>query len=192
VLLDRFPAARLVATPAVVEQMREHMTPDALALWNGRLPGQIPSHLRVAEALTDNVIDLQGRQLVVTEVGHTDTDDTTVLHVPSVGLVVAGDVAYNDVYPQLRESDARTRREWIAALNVVDDLHPKAVVAGHKRKGHDDGVHIIEETRRYIQDFDRVVGETGTAREVYDRMVELYPNRGYPAALWASAREIKG
>jgi hypothetical protein len=32
----------------------------------------------------------------VTIVGHTDTDYTTCLHVPSVGLVVAGDVAYND------------------------------------------------------------------------------------------------
>jgi glyoxylase-like metal-dependent hydrolase (beta-lactamase superfamily II) len=192
VLLDRFPTARFVATPAVVDQMREHMRPEALNLWNARLPGQIPHPLRVAEELTDGVIDLQGRQLLVTEVGHTDMDDTTVLHAPSIDLVVAGDVVYNDVYLQLRESDARTRQEWISALGAVDDLHPTAVVAGHKRRGRDDGVHNIEETRQYIRDFDRVVGETSNARDVYDRMLELYPSRVYPAALWASARELKG
>jgi glyoxylase-like metal-dependent hydrolase (beta-lactamase superfamily II) len=192
VILDRFPAARAVATPAVVEQMREHMAPDALTLWNDRLPGQIPHQLRLADELKDNVLDLQGRELVVKEVGHTDMDDTTVLYVPSIGLVVAGDVVYNDVYLQLRESDARTRRDWISALDTVHNLHPSAVVAGHKRKSRDDGVHNIEETREYIRDFDRVVGETRTAREVYDRMLELYPHREYPAALWASACALKG
>ena len=36
---------------------------------------------------------MEGHRLLAVEVGHTDTDDTTVLHVPSIGLVVAGDVA---------------------------------------------------------------------------------------------------
>ncbi len=32
---------------------------------------------------------------------------------PSIGLVVAGDVAYNDVHQYLAESNAQTRNEWI-------------------------------------------------------------------------------
>jgi hypothetical protein len=68
----------------------------------------------IAEELERNVVDLEGHDLVVVEVGHTDTDYTTFLHVPSVGLVVAGDVAYNDVHLYLAESNAQTRREWIA------------------------------------------------------------------------------
>ena len=35
---------------------------------------------------------LEGHDLVLVDVGHTDTDDTSVLHVPDLGLVVAGDV----------------------------------------------------------------------------------------------------
>jgi hypothetical protein len=76
------------------------------------------------------VIDLEGHDLVVVEVGHSDTDDTTCLHVPSIGLVVAGDVAYNDVHLYLAESNAHTRREWIAALDTIEALHPQAVQAG--------------------------------------------------------------
>ena len=146
----------------------------------------------IAEELKGNVIDLEGHDLVVVELGHTDTDDTTCLHVPSIGLVVAGDAAYNDVHLYLAESNAHTRREWIAALDTIESLNPRAVIAGHKRPGNDDSPKIIEETRQYIRDFDRIAETTTTARELYDKMLERYPDRVNPGlALWLSARAAK-
>jgi glyoxylase-like metal-dependent hydrolase (beta-lactamase superfamily II) len=128
----------------------------------------------------------------VTIVGHTDTDYTTCLHVPSVGLVVAGDVAYNDVHLYLAQSNAQTRCEWIAALDKIESLNPRAVIAGHKQSGNDDNSKIIEETRQYTRDFDRVAGTTTTARGLYDKMLELYPDRVNPGgARWLSARSVK-
>jgi hypothetical protein len=106
--------------------------------------------------------------------------------------VVAGDVAYNDVHLHLGESNAHTRREWIAALDTIEALRPRAVVAGHKRPGNDDDPRIIEETRQYIRDFDRVAQTTTTARDLYDQMLARYPERVNPGALWSSARAIKG
>jgi glyoxylase-like metal-dependent hydrolase (beta-lactamase superfamily II) len=98
-LLDRFPNARAVATSDVVRLMRQQASPEIVGnFWSVYFPGQIPDRLVIAEELKRNVIDLEGHDLVVVEVGHTDTDHTTCLHVPSVGLVVAGDVAYNDVH----------------------------------------------------------------------------------------------
>src|SRR6266702_2154442 len=180
-LLDRFPNARAVATPDVVKLMRQQASPVVLAnFWNPLFPGQIPDRVVIAEELKRNVIDLEGHDLVVMEVGHTDTDYTTCLNVPSVGLVVAGDVAYNDVHLYLAESNAQTRREWIAALDTIESLNPRAVIAGHKRPGNDDSPKIIEETRQYIRDFDRVAETTTTARALYDKMLERYPDRVNP------------
>jgi glyoxylase-like metal-dependent hydrolase (beta-lactamase superfamily II) len=191
-LLERFPHARAVATPAVVKFMHQQASPVSIAnFWNALFPGQIPDRLVIAEELKGKVIDLEGHDLVVVEVGHTDTDDTTFLHVPSAGLVVAGDVAYNDVHLYLAESNVHTRREWIAALDTIEALHPRAVIAGHKRPGTDDDPRIIEETRQYIRDFDRLAETTTTARELYDQMLSLYPDRVNPGALWASARALK-
>ena len=48
------------------------------------------------------------------------------------------------------------------------------------RPGSDDSPKIIEETRQYIRDFDRVAETTTTARELYNTMLELYPDRGNP------------
>jgi hypothetical protein len=75
-----------------------------------------------------------------------------VLHVPDIGLVVAGDAAYNDVHQYLAESDAQGRQGWLAALDILEALDPRAVVAGHKRYGRDDNPRIIDETRQYIID----------------------------------------
>jgi len=137
------------------------------------------------------VIDLEGRDLVAVEVGHTDTDNTTCLHVPSVGLVVAGDAVYNDVHLYLAESNAQTRREWITALDTIETLKPRAVIAGHKKADQDDSPGIIEETRQYIHDFERVASMTATAKELYDQMLEIYPDRANPGSLWGSAHVAK-
>lgn len=146
----------------------------------------------IAEELKGNVIDLEGRDLIAVELGHTDTDHTTCLNVPSVGLVVAGDAVFNDVHLYLGESNAQTRREWISALDKIESLNPRAVIAGHKRPGSNDDPRIIEETRQYIRDFDRIAETSTTAQELYDKMLELYPHRVNPGwALWSSARAVK-
>jgi glyoxylase-like metal-dependent hydrolase (beta-lactamase superfamily II) len=191
-LLSRFPNARAMATPDVVKSMRQQVSPDYVSsFWGARYPGQIPERLVIAEELEGNVIQLEGHDLVVVEVGHTDTDHTTCLHVPSAGLVVAGDAAYNDVHLYLAESNVETRREWIAALNTIESLKPRAVVAGHKKPEKSDSPRIIEETRQYIRDFDRLAEMTTTARELYDKMLQLYPDRANPGSLWGSARAAK-
>jgi len=192
-LLERFPNSKVVATANAVKVMRQNASPEALeGAWKPGFPGQIPDKLVIAEELKGNVIDLEGDELVVVELGHTDTDHTTCLYVPSIGLVVAGDAAYNDVHLYLAESNAQKRQEWISALDKIESLKPRAVVASHKRPENDDNPRIIEETRQYIRDFNRLVEKTKTAQELYDQMLKLYPNRVNPGwALWSSARAVK-
>ncbi|MCW2894900.1 MAG: metallo-beta-lactamase superfamily protein [Actinomycetia bacterium] len=145
----------------------------------------------VADPLDGPSFELEGRQLVAVDVGHTDTDDTTVLHVPEIGLVVAGDAAYNDVHQYLAESDPQGRQDWLAALDIIEALGPRSVVAGHRRYGKDDNPRIIGETRQYISDFDRLDKETTTAGELYRQMLAIHPRRVNPGALWLSAQSAK-
>jgi glyoxylase-like metal-dependent hydrolase (beta-lactamase superfamily II) len=192
-LLERFPDAVAVATPNAIKQMRRNASREFLdSVWRAGFPNQIPDKLVIAEELEGSVIHLEGQELVAIALGHTDTDDTTCLHVPSIGLVVAGDAAYNDVHLYLAESNPQTRREWIAALDRMESLNPTAVVASHKRPESPDHPRVIEETRQYIRDFDRLVEHTTTAQALYDEMLALYPNRVNPGwALWSSARAAK-
>jgi glyoxylase-like metal-dependent hydrolase (beta-lactamase superfamily II) len=194
ILLERFPGARAVATPKVIEIMRKQTSPQVMAgLWNKRFPGLIPENIVLPEELDGDTVHLEGHELVIVDVGHTDTDDSTCLHVPSVGLVVAGDLAYNDVHQYFAESLTHEKRmEWVAALDKVEALRPKVVIAGHKRETNGDGPNVIEETRQYIRDFDRLVDKTSTALELYNAMLRFYPDRLNRGALWGSARALKG
>ena len=192
-LLERFPGARFVARPDVIKVMRQQASPESLAtFWNPRFPGQISGHLAIAEELTGNVINLEGHDLVSVPLGYTDTASTTCLHVPSIGLIVAGDAAYNGDHLHLSESpDQQKRQEWIAALDKMESLKPRAVIAGHKRVGNDDSPRILGETRKYIRDFERLAMQTTTARELYDEMLKLYPDWINRGALWSSVRAIR-
>ncbi len=193
VIRERFPHVRAVAIPDVVESMRLQASPESLArFWNPLFPGQIPQGVAVAEPLEGSSFELEGNELIPIEVGHTDTNNTTVLHVPAIGLVVAGDVAYNDVHLYLAESDHQKRLEWISALDAIESLHPEVVIAGHKRAGRADDPRTVEETRQYIRHFDRIAETTKTRRELYDQVLAVYPERINPDALWISARALKG
>ena len=191
-LLERFPHAKAVATPEVVAAMREQVSPTSREnFWRKLFPGQIAEHLPVADPLPDNELELEGHKLIAVNTGRTDTAQSTCLHVPSVGLLVGGDVVYNGIHPYLAETTTESRREWIAALDRLEALNPRAVIAGHKIPENRDEPRIIAETRQYLRDFNRLDEATATVRELYDAMLELYPDRANPGSLWGGAKAAK-
>jgi glyoxylase-like metal-dependent hydrolase (beta-lactamase superfamily II) len=192
-LLRRFPEATALATPDVVDAMKKTLSSEVVETnWKVRFPGLVPEHLTVAQALDGASFELEGNELRVVEMGHTDTDDTTGLYVPSLELLVSGDVVYNEAHAFLVETDAAGRQAWLAALDKVEALHPNIVIVGHGPLNPDNSPVHIEATRRYIQAFDRLDRETTTAEELYEKMLSIYPNRINPGSLWGSAHVAKG
>lgn len=191
-LLERFPNAKLVSTPGVVEFMQAQYGPRWFdGFWDPRFPDQISGTHVIAEPLGGgNVIELEGEQLRAIELGHADTDGSAALHVPALGLVVAGDAVYGDVHLYLAESKGSGRSHWLAALDTIEKLAPTAVVAGHKRDGDPDSPEDIARTRRYIQDFDAAAETAAGYQDLYDAMIALYPNRVNRGVLWNSAKAV--
>jgi glyoxylase-like metal-dependent hydrolase (beta-lactamase superfamily II) len=144
------------------------------------------------EILEGDKLYLEGEELKVIELGHTDTANSTALHVPSIGLVVSGDAVYNNTHPYLAECDEKARGEWLRALDKIEALHPRAVVAGHGVLDQDSSPRHIEETRAYIRDFNHVVANKSSTIDLYEKMLALYPNHVNPGSLWATAKILKG
>src|SRR5215467_6636352 len=102
-LLDRFPDARAFATATAVTAMQEQIKPDFVrSFWELRFPAQVPSEFVLPEVLQGDA--LEGEELHMVHLGHTDTANTTALHAPSIGLVISGDAVYN-THPYLAECD---------------------------------------------------------------------------------------
>jgi glyoxylase-like metal-dependent hydrolase (beta-lactamase superfamily II) len=191
-VLDRFPAAKMVATPAVVEGMKKQLSPAWLdGFWRARFPGQLPDRLFVAGPLDGDTFALDGQALVAVDLGHTDTDGSAALHVPSIGLVVAGDAVYDDVHLYLAESAAGGIDAWLAGLDIVEALRPAAVIAGHRPADASNDPRYIDETRRYLRAFADAADKAATALDLYNAVVDEYPDRLNRGVLWNSARAVK-
>jgi glyoxylase-like metal-dependent hydrolase (beta-lactamase superfamily II) len=175
VVLDRFPDARPVAAPRTVR----HMQQDSQALDNSlraRFPGQIADTVPLPEPLESPEIQLEGSAIQIIETGHTDTADSTSVHVPDLGLIVSGDVAYNHCHMYVGDTTASGRAEWIAALDQLAALDPNAVVTGHKDPTQGNPPSVLAESRGYLEYYGQLREANLPQDELFDAMVRRYPD----------------
>ena len=85
---ERFGAG-VVASAGTIKQMHRNMSIPA-AFWDKLFPGQIPPTPVTAVTAEGNRFALEAHELFIVEVGRSDTDDTSVLRVHDLRLVVAG------------------------------------------------------------------------------------------------------
>ena len=192
ILARRFPGVTVYATEATIARIATPTPGDVPALYTSLFPGQLPDPALplLAEPVPAGGFTIDGQPLIAVQVGHSDTDDTTVLHAPSISLVAAGDVVYNNVHQYLAETPDGGFEGWHRALDIVESLRPARVVAGHKDAARDDAPATINQTRRYLDDAARLLSTRPTRTEFFTRMTELYPERVNPYTVWLSATRL--
>ncbi|RFU78370.1 metallo-beta-lactamase domain-containing [Trichoderma arundinaceum] len=193
VLQSRFPGVQIVATDKVTAGLPGQYAPEMYdKLWKVLFPeGQLPEeHVRATALPKTNEFTLDGHILRAYDVS-ADHIDSSILHVPSLDLVVCGDVVYGDCHQYFVEANTTERRRlWLDALNVVDSLNPKIVVASHKRASQIDGAYLVDATRKYIIDFETLAAESAAAnwQTLYHKVKDAYPHRWNDFLLEASCK----
>jgi len=186
-LLGRFPTARAVALPAVVADI-EATNDAARTQWRDWFSGQALDNTVIPEPLGSGVITLDGHELRAIRIGQGDIANNTVLHIPALDAVVAGDVIYNGIHPLLALTGPDEWRQWIASVEKIAALNPRTVVAGHKRPElPDDVAATVAGTRDYIGHFINEVDDSVDSRDMVARIQQRYPDHGNPSALILSA-----
>ena len=190
-LAERF-GARVVASAGTIAQMRGNVAARPI-LWD-KVYTDIPDSPVTAVTVPDNRFTLEGHELVIVEVGDTDSADTTVLYVPDLDLVVAGDSIYNGVHMFLSQSVVVGGfGPWRAAIDKIEALHPRHIVSGHQNHELDDDAdRQIGETRQYLDDAEELLQSENTAEDFFNVKLERYPNHLGRTVLWAGARGIYG
>ncbi|MFD3925647.1 MBL fold metallo-hydrolase [Streptomyces sp. NPDC058614] len=188
-LAERFGAVVTASAPTI-EQMHNNVSARE-ALWDQMWPGQIPPSPVTAVTVPDNRIALEGHDLNIVDVGHADSDDCTVLHVPDLDLVVAGDLVYNGVHVYLGEAAGGGLDAWRKAIDAVAALGPRRIVASHQNKNlDDDAERLIAETRQYLDDAEVIAAAHETPVEFFHAMRRRHPERLGATVLWVSARAV--
>ncbi|MFI9762529.1 MBL fold metallo-hydrolase [Streptomyces sp. NPDC051963] len=188
-LAERF-GAQVVASAGTIQQMHGNVGAREV-LWDKMWPGQIPPSPVTAVTVPDDRLELEGHELRLVEVGHADSEDCTVLHVPDLGLVAAGDVIYNGVHQYLAESPDGDFTAWREAVDAVAALAPSRIVASHQNRTlDDDASRLITEHRRYLDDAEAALAQYEKPVDFFNAMRERYPDFIGTTVLWVSARAL--
>jgi glyoxylase-like metal-dependent hydrolase (beta-lactamase superfamily II) len=198
ILKEYFVNARAIATREAVEEMKKDIggIPSEgltdLSIFRKLFPGEIPENVEIAEALESDEFEIEGEKFEVVKTGHTDTDCTSTVFVPSIGLAVTGDAVYYNVHPYMAENDSpELRKEWVTALDKIAELKPKLVVGGHKDPATQDDPAAIGWTKGYFENLERLAKQTTSAEELYEKMLQLYPKALNPGSCWGAAKVMK-
>ncbi|KAI8225389.1 hypothetical protein K4K54_004593 [Colletotrichum sp. SAR 10_86] len=193
-LLKRFPEIVPLATVGTIKHMEQEIEEGYFnQVWESRFPGQIYKPFALPQALHNHMFKLEDRwEFHAIECGHSDTYASTVLWQPNLKLAACGDVVYGQVHQMLYEANTKAKREeWIRAVEKVEALDPVYVIPGHRQAEEIDGVWHLAATKKYIQDFGKIV-EKGPkdAKEVFTEVMKLYPDRYNPGAVQLSAAGV--
>jgi glyoxylase-like metal-dependent hydrolase (beta-lactamase superfamily II) len=188
VLTAAFPDAEVIAAPEVAHRIAE-TGEQALAEWKPRLQKHIPDVPPTVRACHEESLSLEGHQMRILHIGQGDTSDSTMLHLPSQHLVIAGDVAAHGTHLWLGETNDAQRRQWERNLDAIRGLEPLMVIPGHKGIDNfpDDTETVLTETQQYLRDFNDAMASAASADDVIQRMQQLHKTREVPWLLEHSA-----
>ena len=97
-------------------------------------------------------------------VGPAHTAEDIVVHVPSRGVLFAGDLVFRGRIPFVGQADSR---QWIASLKTLIDFRPQLVIPGHGPPSTE-AVADLELTRDYLNYLRKTMGEAAREMEPFD------------------------
>jgi glyoxylase-like metal-dependent hydrolase (beta-lactamase superfamily II) len=174
VLRERFPDTPVYMTAAALEEFRR-TSGAALAAKKARAASETPASLPVPDALPATILTVDGEAVEVIKDFEGAVPTNSFLWIPSLHAVIAGDIIFNGVYPWLADSSVESRRAWHDSLQLIAALHPRRVIAGHKKNANlPDSPSVVAAMEKYLDDFEAARKVASGAEELVAAMKAKY------------------
>ncbi len=188
VLKQAFPNAKIVALPETVAGIKANWDVRDKA-WAAEYGGNIPAPGPILpEALQGKTLLLEGEKLEITGGLMGEAPGNTMLWIPSLRAVIAGDILFSDVHfrvsRQIPEDPRKDpRQEWMKSLDRIAALKPAVVIPGHQNAGSRNDLTILDFMKAYMRDFDAALTVSKSAAEFATAMKGRYPTLGMERSL---------
>lgn len=138
-----------------------------------RLPGR---------SFSDSLdLDIGGRRVEVIEVGPAHTAGDAIAWLADARVVFAGDIVFTDVTPIMWAGPVRN---WIDALERIEQLHPEVVIGGHGPPCGPEGVRELRDYWVWLRD-EIVASGDDSPHDLAERLVR---SNEYASAPWGAWR----
>jgi glyoxylase-like metal-dependent hydrolase (beta-lactamase superfamily II) len=172
---EAFPSAKLVALPATVKEIQ--------ATWEGKVKQWKPMYKDAITAtpvvpapLAGTSLVLEGEQLEVVGGIQGDESQNSYVWIPSLKAVIAGDVAYDQVYPWTAETSVEERKAWLGSLDRLAGMNPTMVVPGHQKPEQKQDTGSLKFTKDYLLAFDEARATSKKPADLQEKMKTKYPS----------------
>jgi len=184
-----FPQAKIIATQATIDQINASKD-GKVAFWGPQLKENAPKSVVVPEPLKGTTFELEGHKFEVQGVDK----ERTFVWIPSLKAVVGG-VLVNGDNMHIWTADtqtAKSRKQWVEALDEIAALRPQIVVPGHFLPGAAHTVEAVKFTRDYLLTLEKELPKAKDSAALIAAMKKHYPQLKDDSSLQLSAKVLKG
>ena len=193
-IVERFPGTPVYMTPKGLEAYKRTAATD-FRNEKSRTPQLLADSIVTPIPLPSNKLTIDGEtiEIIPDLTGDVISGVNSIAWIPSIGTVLAGDVLFNSVHAWLGSSDTTSRQAWRKSLARISALHPKVVVAGHKKDvALPDTPNVVDVMDRYLADFDSLRKVVPNPPALYQAMMTRYPNHAVANLLRFGAMQAYG
>jgi glyoxylase-like metal-dependent hydrolase (beta-lactamase superfamily II) len=188
VFKEAYSKVRILAASGVVDRI-DKVYQEKIDKWQALLGPGATSHTVVIERLDRDYITFENTKIELLKNIQGDTDRNTMLWISGQGVLIAGDVLFNDMHVYTAETDSKARGKWLNSLDTIRGLKPSVVIPGHSQVGAPlDGSTALEFTRHYLLVFEEELKNARDADTLISTMKERFPSSGLLLAIERGAK----
>jgi len=188
VFKEAYPRVKIIANSAVVDRIN-NVYQEKIDKWQKILGSGAASHVVAIEKFDGNVIKFESSKIEVLKNIRGDTDENTMLWIPGQGILIAGDVLFNDMHVYTAETDSKARGKWLNSLQRIRALKPSVVIPGHSKVGAPlDASTALDFTENYLLVFEEELKTAKDVDSLINTMKEKFPSSDLLLAIERGAK----
>ena len=188
VFKDAYPAVRILANSQVVDRIN-NVYQAKIDKWKGILGSAATSHVVPISKYDENFIQFGDSRIEIIRSIQGDTNENSMLWLPSQKTLIAGDVVFNEMHVYTAETDMSARARWLSSLKRIRALKPAVVIPGHSKSGAPlDATSAVTFTERYLRVFDEELAKAKDPDGLIVAMKEQFPSADLALAIERGAR----
>lgn len=186
VIKKAFPNAKIVAAAGTIEDIKK-TAQGKIDYWKKLYGDDLADTFTVPSLVASSQLLVDGQEVDLIDLLPGESENATLLYVPSAKALITGDLAYNNVHLWLAEDRPES---WLKNLNLAKKVGViESVLPGH---GEDGGKSLLDVNAKYIETFLSVTKNAKTKELGVAEMKKRYPTYRLPVILELSvAARIK-
>lgn len=181
VIHKAFPDAKIIATPKVAAAIKAHGQ-KALDERKDKFGSELATTVIVPEAYDKPTLLFSNNTLQIRELGSGESDNGSVLYVPALQLIFAGDLVANQTHLWIAAGHAAGWLKNLETARGMGAIH--TILPGHGALGP---ATLLDDTKAYLQAFTSAAKNKATAVKT---MEEKYPSYKLTSALEESVANL--